>query len=395
MSEYIIIFLIVLAVIAAILRADFVLILIYILLGVYTAGRWWSQRALKAVSVSRAFNRRAFLGENVQVDLEIANKGRLPVVWLQLHESLPTALSVAGSFQQVISLGPGERLKFEYLLIGRKRGYYDVGPLKLYSGDIFGLTAERERMMEGEHLIVYPKIIPLTKISLPSSSPLGNLRHTQPIFEDPTRVLGKRDYVAGDSLRRVDWKATATTGRMQVKLFEPSIALETAIFLNLNASEYGYRTRFDATELAIVVAASLANWVTGLRQSVGLNTNGIDPLQKDALPQPVPPRRGRAHLMRILDVLARIQAAETVPFFQLLHQQVVHLSWGTTLIVITPQIGDELFDALFQARRAGLNTVLVPCGPVAGLSELRRRADYFGFPLFHILREPDLDIWRQ
>jgi uncharacterized protein (DUF58 family) len=395
MSEYIIIFLIVLAIIAAILRADFVLILIYILLGVYTVGRWWSQRALKAVSVSRTFNHRAFLGEKVQVFLEIANSGRLPVVWLQLHESLPTALSLAGSFQQVVSLGPGERMKFEYLLMGRKRGYYDVGPLKLYSGDIFGLSAERERLMQGDHLIVYPKIIPLTKVSLPSHSPLGTLRHKQPIFEDPTRVLGKRDYVAGDSLRRVDWKATATTGRMQVKIFEPSIALETAIFLNLNVSEYSYRTRFDVTELGIIVAASLANWVTGMRQSIGLNTNGIDPLQEDAYSQPVPPRHGRAHLMRILDVLARIQAAETFPFVQLLHQQVVHLSWGTTLIVITPQIDDDLFDALFQARRAGLNAILVPCGPVAGLSELRQRAKYFGFPLFHILRERDLDIWRQ
>lgn len=395
MSEFIIFFLIVLAIIAAFLRADFVLILIYILLGIYAVGRWWSRRALKAVSVSRAFNHRVFLGENVHVDLEIINRGMLPVVWLQLQENLPVALSITGSFQQVVSLGPGEHIKFKYLLLGRRRGYYDVGPLRLYSGDIFGLTAEQERLMEGDHLIVYPKIIPLTKVSLPSRSPLGTMRHKQPIFEDPTRVLGKRDYVAGDSLRRVDWKATATTGRMQVKLFEPSIALETAIFLNLNAAEYNYRTRFDATELGIVVAASLANWITGLRQSVGLNTNGIDPLQEDTSPQPVPPRRGRAHLMRILDVLARIQVVETFSFVKLLHQQMVNLSWGTTLIILTPQIDDELFDTLFQARRSGLNTVLVPCGPIGGLSELRRRANYFGFPLFHILNERDLDIWRQ
>jgi len=395
MSEYIVVFLIVLAILAAILRADFVLILIYILLGVYTAGRWWSQWALKAVSVSREFNHHAFLGEKVHVDLEITNSGRLPVVWLQLQENLPIALSLSGSFQRVVSLGAGERLKFEYQLLGRKRGYYDVGPLRLYSGDIFGLTGEQERMMQGDHLTVYPKIIPLAHVNLPSHSPLGTLRHKQPIFEDPTRVLGKRDYVAGDSLRRVDWKATANTGRMQVKLFEPSIALETAIFLNLNAGEYNYRSRFDATELGIVVAASLANWVTGLRQSVGLNTNGIDPHQENICPQPVPPRRGRAHLMRILDVLARIRAAETFPFVQLLHQQMVHLSWGTTLILITPHIDDGLFDALFQARRAGLNTVLIPCGPIAGLSEIRQRANYFGFQLFHILNERDLDVWRQ
>jgi len=395
MSEYIFIFLIVLAIIAAILRADFVLILIYILLGVYTVGRWWSQWALKTVHVSRTLNHRAFLGEKISVFLEIYNRGRLPIVWLQFQESLPSALIPTGSFQHVVSLSPGERLKFEYMLTGRRRGYYDIGPLKLYSGDIFGLTGEQERLMEGDHVVVYPKIVPLTKVNLLSRSPMGTLRHKQPIFEDPTRILGKRDYVAGDSLRRVDWKATANTGRMQVKLFEPSIALETAIFLNLNVAEYNSRTRFDATELGIVVAASLANWVSGLRQSVGLNTNGLDPLLKDVYAQPVPPRRGRSHLMRILDVLARIQAAESTDFVQLVRQQMVHLSWGTTLILITPNIDEVLFDALFQAQRAGLNAILVPCGPIAGLSQIRQRADYFGFQFFHILNERDLDIWRQ
>jgi uncharacterized protein (DUF58 family) len=138
MSEYIVVFLIVLAILAAILRADFVLILIYILLGIYISGRWWSQKALKAVRVSRGFDQRAFLGEKILVELEITNSGRLPVVWLQFQENLPVALSLSGSFQQVVSLGAGERLKFEYQLLGRKRGYYDVGPLRLYSGDIFG-----------------------------------------------------------------------------------------------------------------------------------------------------------------------------------------------------------------------------------------------------------------
>jgi len=71
------------------------------------------------------------------------------------------------------------------------------------------------------------------------------MRHQQPIFEDP-HAYGKRDYVASDSLRRVDWKASASTGRLQIKQFEPSIALQTVIFLNLNGSEYNTRNRIDA-----------------------------------------------------------------------------------------------------------------------------------------------------
>ena len=105
----------------------------------------------------------------------------------------------------------------------------------LYSGDVFGLTGGETRRLQSDSLTVYPKIVPLTRVVLPTQSPMGTLRHHQPIFEDPSRIFGKREYVSGDSLRRVDWKSTASTGHLQVKLFEPSIALETVIFLDLPA----------------------------------------------------------------------------------------------------------------------------------------------------------------
>jgi uncharacterized protein (DUF58 family) len=394
-SDFIVLFLVVLAIIAAVLRADFVLTVIYVLLGAYLAGRAWSQRALGAVTVRRMFQERLFYGEKSTVRLEIHNPGLLPVAWLQMHESLPVELTVPAFFQQVITLGPKEKVQFTYTLEGRKRGYYALGPLMLYSGDVFGVTSGQQRRLERDYLTVYPRIIPLNRVRLPSRSPLGTLRHSLPIFEDPTRVLGKRDYVTGDSLRRVDWKATAATGRLQVKLFEPSIALETAIFLDLNAGDYAHRTRVGASELAIVVAASIANWVTAQRQAVGLATNGVDPLQAGQPPAVILPRPGRAHLIRVLESLARLQVGETFAFESLLQQESAHLSWGTTLVLITPKMDDDLFDGLFQARRSGLDIVLVPCGPVPGLSLIRQRAEYFNFPLYHILNERDLEMWQQ
>lgn len=395
MIDYIFLFLMLLALFAAVLRADFVLTIIYMLLGVYFIGRWWSQRALGSVTAVRTFSPRAFMGEKIPVRLEIRNNSWLPVVWLQYHESRPVELSLRSFLREVISLDPHERKVIDYELEGRKRGYYPVGPLVLHSGDLFGIAGVQERRVGESYLTVYPKIVPLTRVVIPTSSPLGTMRHNQPIFEDPSRVLGKRDYTTGDSLRRVDWKATAAAGRLQVKLFEPSIALETAIFLDLNAGEYNPRHRYDSTELAIVVAASLANWVIAQRQAVGLLTNGADPLAGGEPPQPVYPRRGRGQLIRILEVLARIQAADTYPLVESLERETVRLSWGTTLIVITPCLDETLFKGLFHARRAGLNAALIPCGTVSGSAEARQRAQYFGFPYYPILAESDLDLWRR
>ncbi len=395
MGDTFFLLLVLLTVLAIFLREDTILTLVYFLVGTYAVSRWWSRRALKTVEYSRSFQRRAFLYEKVPVQLELLNRHWLPVPWLQLTETLPLELIVPNTYRSVTTIGPYGRRQFEYTLHADRRGYYPIGPLHLRSGDLIGLNEEVNTEGLADHLIVYPKIIPFANVKLPSRSPIGTLRHTQPIFEDPSRVRGKRDYVAGDSLRRVDWKATAALGRLQVKQFEPSIALETAIFLNLNVDEYEQRTRLDATELAIVIAASLANWIIGKRQSAGLSVNGADPIGTEEKPQALPPRKGRAHLTRLLDVLARIRSIPTTPFAQMLQHEIPHLPWGTTAILITGAVDDPLFDEIFRARRAGLNVVLILCGTVKNSVEIQHRAKHFGIPVQHFMRERDLDVWRE
>ncbi len=386
---------ILLIVTAALLRDDFAFTLLYFFIGAYAVGSWWSSRSLAGVSYQRECESHAFLGETIAVQLEVINQGWLPVPWLRLHEGLPVELRGPRAFQQVLNLGPRANKRFAYQFETRKRGYYPIGPLYLSSGDIFGF-AEGDLQREGKphHLTVFPKIVPLTHFELPSRSPMGTLRHTQPIFADPSRVLGKRDYIAGDSLRWVDWKTTAATGRMQVRLFEPSIALEAMIFLNLNASDYNYKVRFDATELAIVIAASVANWVIGKKQSIGLCVNGRDPFNEEGTPQKLAPRKGRSHLMQILEVLARVQVAERPSLRSLIREQRFHLSWGTTLIVISGFVDDDLLDELYQARRAGLNANLILPGMVPKVRQITRQAGHFGIGVTAISREHDLDIWR-
>jgi uncharacterized protein (DUF58 family) len=263
------------------------------------------------------------------------------------------------------------------------------------TGDLLGLSRQQQEEGGIDHLTVYPKIIPLTRPSLPSRAPQGTLRSQQPIFEDPSRVLSKRDYVAGDSLRRVDWKASAVLGRLQVKQFEPSIALETAIFLDLNNSDYDTHFRIDSTELAIVIAASLASWVIAKKQTVGLVTNGVDQLESSQTPRPLLPRKGRSHLTHLLETLARLQTAETFPIAELLRRESPHLAWGTTLIIITGKVDETLLDELFQTRRRGLNAVIILAGRAVGWQEAQRTANLLGFPALTFQSERDLDLWRQ
>ncbi len=383
----------VLLLIAIFMRGDFALTLIYLVVGALAAGMLWCSRALRQVETKRRFSTHAFLGETVKVHLHLHNKGWLPLPWLEIRESLPVELVGPNSFQTVTNLGPRADAHFEYVLDARKRGYYSIGPLLVSTGDILGLSDTLQGKGQAESLVVYPKIIPFTSIEIPSLSPQGALPHTLPLFEDPTRVFGKRGYVYGDSLRRIDWKSSASAGRLQVKLFEPSIALETFVVLNLNAEDYYYRSLIDSTELAIVIAASVSNWIAGKKQMVGMMVTGRDPLAADGRPQPASPRKGKRHMMRLLETLARVETIDNSTLVPLIQQQRYQLAWGTTLIVITGRGGDTLLDELYQARRWGQNSILILAGRDNFDEEARRRAKFFGIPVVSIATERDLNIW--
>jgi uncharacterized protein (DUF58 family) len=283
----------------------------------------------------------------------------------------------------------------QYTLSDYKRGCYPVGSFITNLGDTLGLADIQELEKQSAIITVYPHIIPLTTASLPSRSPLGTLQHAQPIFEDPSRVRGKRDYMASDSLRRVDWKASASTGRLQVKQFEPSIALQTVLFLNLNDSEYPLKHRIDATELAVVIAAYLVNYAVSQKQAVGLTTNGVDSIANNQGVQPIPSRKGRAQLVHILDLLTRIQCSDAHPLTEMLNKETPSLPWGTTLVIIIGHIDDSLFDTVFQIQRRGQNMVMVIAGLGGNIRTARQQTRRYGFPLYTFSNEKSLNVWRR
>ena len=127
---------------------------------------------------------------------------------------------------------------------------------------------------------------------------------------------------------------------------------------------------------------------------VGLMVNGRDPLAEAGEPQTIPPRKGKRHLMRLLETLARVERRDDSALTPLIEQQRYKLGWGTSLIVITGTLSDALLDELYQARRAGQNAVVILAGGGEMANESsRRRAHAFGIPFFSIATERDLNIW--
>jgi uncharacterized protein (DUF58 family) len=388
-------FLLMLFFIAALLRVDFFFTIVYLLFAVYLLSRLWTPRTVKHLRVQRLFVNRAFLGDRVTVDLTVHNTDWLPIPWLEVHESLRVELTAPPFYREVVSLGPRERRRFHYTLHCRRRGYYPVGPLTMRTGDLLGVVRPSQAQVAPEHITVYPRVVPLQQLGLPTRSPLVALPARSPLFEDPTRIMGVRDYQRGDSPRRIHWTATASTGHLLVKQYQPSIARETLICLDLNQEDYERRQRYTATELAIVVAASIANHII-VREGlpVGLTTEAWDPLLDDQARFFLPPRPERANLMSLLEVLARVQITSAVPFVDLLRRESVNLPWGAMLAVITGRESEALFDTLVYLRRAGFAVALILIQPARPSAELQRQGNLLGVPVHRVWKEKDMEAWR-
>ena len=370
----------------------------YVLFGVYVLATIWSQRTIRDVRFRRRYQERALLGDVVEVTLEVENRGWLPVPWIQFHDRLPIALITPPFYRAVVSLQPRETRRFTYELNCRQRGWYQIGPLTAQLGDVFGLNNRQQDFSAGNHITVYPKILPIDELGLPSKSPFGHLRTRQLLYEDPSRVVGVREYQSGDSLRKVNWKVSASSGRLQVKKLEPAMTLETVILLNVNTMEYTRQYAYGAVEMGIVVAASVANHLASLRQEVGLLTNGVDP----ADPQPAGlagylPRKGRGQLTSILELLGRVTVTTDRPFWPAVRGEIKRMPWGATLVVVTPRESEELLETTVPLLRAGFNVVLIYVDyPNPELYEVaHRRASVLGMRAYRVWREEDVDIWRR
>ncbi len=361
----------------------------YALLAVLLASRYLTRVWAENLRAVRECNRLiADVGDTVAVTVAIQNKGSLPVLWCLCEDLLPRQalihdppnLGVQGRRAKLSMLRSGGRSALRYQLQCNRRGYYQLGPLVLETGDLFGLHRRYRVVTEPHFLLVYPPIVPIDGYEIRSRRPIGEVQMTYRLYEDPTRISGVRRYQLGDPLNRVHWRATARTGTLHSKVYEPSTVAGATILLEFHESSHERRNEPYRSELAVTAAASLANTVYEMGQQIGLVTNArdaadrirlqgwdLDMRTRDAArraaamlpdsdrlqPLQVETQRGADQLLRILETLARVELTDGLTLPQLILETSSRMPRDTTVIVITPAVTDEFAIALGNLRREG------------------------------------------
>ena len=341
------------------------------LLIVCAAAVLWSRWSLRRLTYERYVPEdHAFSGEHLPVTLRITNRKPLPLPWVETRDNVPESLVGERdgferghigvntlSFDWRTAVGAYERVSRELSLDCPARGVYRLGPVTVRSGDPFGFFPSERSDDRRTNVVVYPRTVDPGDLQLPWRRPLGENQHGLTEFEDPGRVAGNRDYRPGDSLRRIDWNATARLGKLQSRVYLPTSSLQLLICLNTQTvvpAWSGYVA--ENLEHAVIVAASIAHDAYDHRYAVGLVANGSMPDADRSIR--IAPGRRPEQFIRMLEALAVITPFVLEPLATVLDREEHRLRIGTTVVVLTSVMPDDLASTLLRLRRRGHQVVV-------------------------------------
>ncbi|MGD2057167.1 MAG: DUF58 domain-containing protein [Anaerolineales bacterium] len=325
---------------------------------------WWRNHALDDVIYRRRPHfRRAFPGENVPLQLEVENRKPLPLSWLRAEDPWPHAVAPVeedalapshlpdqGLLTNVFNLRWFEKTRRQYNLHFRRRGVYRIGPTRLQSGDVFGMYEISTELDNSEYLTVFPKIEPREKLDLPADDPFGDQKSDRRIFEDPTMPMGVREYHPEDGFRHIHWPATARTGELQVKVYQPTSALVTMVCINTSTFERHWEGVYpELLEHIISVSATLVSETIKDGYQVGLLSNGC--LAHADRPLNIRPSRSPKQLGYLLEALAGITPMVMVPFESFLLREMPRVPYGASLLVVSAVTAPTLMGTLQRIKQ--------------------------------------------
>ena len=183
--------------------------------------------------------------------LELTSTSRRLPVRLDAVESVggePVAVEVP-------LLAAGESRAVEYPIPTARRGVLAVGPLELRRHGLAGLAESRAVLGDTVEVRVVPRVLPVR--GLPAGVRRGQVGADERVERGGTDLVGLREYVPGDDLRRLHWATSARTGTLMVREDADPARPHLAVLLDDRLAGHPDADGFeDAVELAASLLAT-------------------------------------------------------------------------------------------------------------------------------------------
>lgn len=154
------------------------------------------------------------------IEIELETQYPFPVV-LKIIDELPKQFQVR-DFLMETALKPNEMTKLKYDVTPKERGVYQFGALNVFASTVLRIVSRRYRFDVERETAVYPSYIQMRKFEFLAINnrltefglkKIRRIGHTME-FEQI------KNYVNGDDIRTINWKATAKKGALMVNQYQ-------------------------------------------------------------------------------------------------------------------------------------------------------------------------------
>lgn len=302
------------------------------------------------LSVEQSLSLQTTAGEPLAVELTVTNQGRRTAYDLAAgFFALPKGIITIESEQPLGDLPAGESLSTTVTLRADRRGIYSLPRPRCFSTFPFQMFRDSHCLSESPKLLAMPAFEPIARFDLPVGARYqpGGVALTSNIGESP-EYIGNREYVAGDSIRRIDHRSWARIGRPIVREYQEEYYCRVALILDtfVPAKLKPTRLGFPNLEAAISLSAAIADALARGEYLIDLFAAG---------PELYVFRAGRhtAHFQNVLEIVAGVDACRENPFETIAPAVADELTNISTLVGVFLDWDDSRRELVRTAREHG------------------------------------------
>jgi uncharacterized protein (DUF58 family) len=284
-------------------------------------------------------------GEEVEITILVTRRSNFPLFYVVLEDVLPEALlretRYEGNTHQIqsrILMFPlfRKRLEYSYTINPAPRGLFKFDQIMVKTGDIFGFVLKSTSVSVKDQIFVYPQYQDIERWENGKMLQTGMKKVGKRSFTDYTSTVSVRDYVAGDRMNWLHWKASARSNKLLTKVFEQQRNDDFVIVLDHCEKSYGANDWLF--ERGVSLAASLVHFSISKGGSIGYH-----PFKGKEIPMNI----GVEQEWRIFHELAKVKAEIREPFEERLKQEYMigHME-GKTALIISPNLTEYTMKTL-------------------------------------------------
>ena len=317
--------------------------------------------------------------EDDEVVLEIELDARDSAPRFELLVEVPRGLElVSGANPIALRLGLGDERLLELRFRCTHWGAPRLGDLHVRAGDAAGLLVWEQTLEQGTVLRVYPRPEELRELVGPRETQLFTGNRVSRAKGEGLEFADLREFVPGDRIRRINWRASARRGELWVNEFHAERNADVILFLDsfLDARRDDRGTLDDAVR----AAATLTERYLLEKDRVGLvNFGGILNWLR--------PGTGLVQRYRIVEALLNTEITLSYAW-----KEIDVLPRGTLppkalVLALTPLLDDRAIGALLDLRARGFDLVIVEVSPLPYAETPDGELGELAFRLWKLRRE--------